>query len=99
MSYQKELNDKRLKWKAIIDDFNKSDLSKVDYCNLNNLAPHLFYYWLKHFNKKSIINNQARLPTAIKVIPVKNTSVQKKKELPDPHWVAQFLVALNEANK
>jgi hypothetical protein len=97
MTYQAELKQKQQKWKSIIDSFHSSGLSRTEFCQKNSISPHVFYYWLDKFSKKSVKASTGVQPApAVKVV-VDKPKVHKN-QLPDPKWLAQFLIALNEAN-
>ncbi|MEO8402445.1 MAG: hypothetical protein ABI597_11755 [Gammaproteobacteria bacterium] len=40
-----EQQNRREKWKAIVEDHNKSGLSQVDYCKKHSLSPSQFTYY------------------------------------------------------
>lgn len=53
-----EQQAKREKWKTLIAEYEKSGLSQVDFCKINELSPAQFGYYRgafqpkKHFSKK-----------------------------------------------
>lgn len=45
------MKDKAQIWKERIQECENSDLSRYEWCERNNIAPQLYYYYLKHSNK------------------------------------------------
>lgn len=63
-------------WKKIIDKFNKSNVSKADFCKDNKLNKESFRRWYRHFNgiepypKKSVknVNEKDKIVTKFKEV-------------------------------
>jgi len=47
----------------IIEDYLKSGLSQLDYCEANNLAQHVLSYWLKQYREQ----NSKEIPNFVSV--------------------------------
>jgi len=45
---------KESRFKELIEDHRKSDLSIIDFCSNHGIAPSTFHYWKKKLSKKSI---------------------------------------------
>ncbi|HKK25786.1 MAG TPA: hypothetical protein VJ941_09170 [Gracilimonas sp.] len=45
---------KEARFKELIEDHRKSDLSIIDFCSNHGIAPSTFHYWKKKLSKKSV---------------------------------------------
>ena len=70
------LREKAKNWLGIFKDWKKSDLSKIQYYKLNNIAPSNAYYWFK------FLEGQAPHP-----YPDKKKSLKNKKKGPQLKFV------------
>ena len=48
-----ELEEKRKRWKHRIETWKDSGISQTEYCRLNNIPKHRFFYWRKKFITQS----------------------------------------------
>ena len=60
------------KWRIIIDDFKKTNVTMKQYCELNDLKIHQLIYWKRKFKQKEEKSNQET--SFIKVLPVIETA-------------------------
>ena len=82
----------------IISGFSESGLSVKEFCKLHNLAPHIFYYWLKQVSiKKAVLRpKQVSNFVPIKVKEEKQTSPGPVVELVCPNGITlRFYSAVN----
>ena len=50
-----EKNQKRIKWRNIVNEFKKSGKSVPKWCESNGIKVHNLRYWLKKFNDETLI--------------------------------------------
>jgi len=79
-------------WKKHIEAVKLFSGSAAEYCRQKEIDPHKFYWYKKRLAKPKAF-------AQIKVSEPKSMAVSKPKALPDPKWLAQFLVALGSETK
>lgn len=64
----------RDQWKAFIDEWEQSGLSKIEFCNLKNLTPSSFYKWFSKFKNDEFLQDEF----GIQVNKAKSSKKRKK---------------------
>lgn len=88
-----ERTEKREKWYKHATESAKYPGGISKYCRDHGLHKKTISYWRRKFGftKKSIRAGRARSNA---FIPVEVINIEKKRQLPDPKWVAEFLMHL-----
>jgi len=96
-------------WQKIIGVYEKSNLSKTEFCKEYNLPISRFYYWCGKLRPNLKSENHVNVSRKSSFLPIKTTSIEKSfcltlsggmevhfDPLPEPTWLAKLIKSLGE---
>lgn len=81
-------------WQKQIDSAKKYPGSKAAFCRTNSLSVHTLNYYIKKFDKEKKLTPRVARPFV--EVMVEKPINQVKRSLPDPKWVAELILHLQE---